>query len=108
VYSGYWKLLRARSASPAFHPNGGQKVLFSHPAVFTLLRTSPDGGAHVLCLHNVSGQSHLVSIDADGLPGSFSESCVDALSGSEFSSARGKFDMMIAPYQVLWLQPVIR
>ncbi|RMF00225.1 MAG: sugar phosphorylase, partial [Chloroflexi bacterium] len=48
VFRRYRQLLAARAASPAFHPNGGQRILPGNPATFNLLRTSPDGSARLL------------------------------------------------------------
>lgn len=53
-------LLRARAASPAFHPHGQQEILEDGPAVFAVRRTSPDGAHRVLCLHNVSAEPQAV------------------------------------------------
>jgi sucrose phosphorylase len=54
VFGRYRQLLAARARSAAFHPHGGQKVLDAGRGVFAVLRDSPDGGQHVLCLHNVT------------------------------------------------------
>jgi glucosylglycerate phosphorylase len=56
VFERFRQLLFHRAASPAFHPQGGQKVLDEGPQVFAVLRSSPNGDNHVLCLHNVTAQ----------------------------------------------------
>jgi glycosidase len=63
VFSGLRSLILARKAEPAFHPSGAQHVLASDPALFSLVRTSPDGASRVLCLHNVSGQPRTFKFD---------------------------------------------
>ena len=65
-------LLRQRQASPAFHPAGRCQVLATDPRVFALRRSSPDGAATALCLHNVSADT----VRAEG--------------------------RVLGPYQVLW------
>ncbi len=81
VFSKYSELLKTRSISPAFDPHGTQKILDLHPSVFAVERTSPDGNARVLCLHNVSQKS------------------------VSFSMKDGS-DIILQPYEILWLKKV--
>ncbi len=60
VFKGHLHLLAQRRGSPAFHPNGGQKILEVGRGVFAVLRTSPDGSQNVLCLQNVTSQPQTV------------------------------------------------
>jgi sucrose phosphorylase len=64
VFAAYKRLLQARASDPAFHPFGGQQVLSLGEHVFALLRRSPDGKSHVLCLHNVSDSAQTVDVTA--------------------------------------------
>ncbi|MCA9934234.1 MAG: sugar phosphorylase [Anaerolineales bacterium] len=91
VFNGYARLLRQRTVHPAFHPNGGQEVLALHPALFALRRTSVDGTAVLLCLHNVSSET----VSAVLPHGRYT----DLLAGGEYEGEVG-----VRPYQVLWLQ----
>ena len=61
VFGRYSHLLSQRGSSAAFHPNGGQKILNVGRGVFGVLRNSLDGMQHVLCLHNVTSQTQVVS-----------------------------------------------
>ncbi|MBN8579687.1 MAG: sugar phosphorylase [Anaerolineae bacterium] len=79
VYSKYSELLKTRSSSPAFDPHGTQKIIDLHPSVFAIERTSSDGNARVLCLHNVSQKS------------------------VSFSMKDGS-DIILEPYEILWLK----
>lgn len=79
VFSKYSELLKTRSSSSAFDPHGTQKILDLHPSVFAVERTSPDGKARVLCLHNVSQKS------------------------VSFSMKDGS-DIILQPYEILWLK----
>ncbi len=79
VFAKYSELLKTRSSSPAFDPHGTQQIINLHPSIFAVERTSPDGTAHVLCLQNVSQTS------------------------VSFSMKDGS-DIVLAPYEVLWLK----
>jgi sucrose phosphorylase len=81
VFNKFSQLLKVRSSSPAFHPHGTQKILDLHPSVFAVERTSPDGKARVLCLHNVSVKS------------------------ASFSTKDGS-DIILEPYEILWLKNI--
>ncbi|MCE5206914.1 MAG: sugar phosphorylase, partial [Chloroflexi bacterium] len=54
VFIQYSALLHRRAGSPAFHPQGTQKVLDVGRGVFGMQRTSPDGTHRMLCLQNVT------------------------------------------------------
>jgi len=103
VFATYARLLRARAADPAFHPYGGQRVLFLNEGVFALLRTSPDGKSNVLCLHNVSSRTQAVEIGASHLelpPGTWR----DLLSGKAYELGRSGPPLSLPPYAVRWLR----
>lgn len=77
VFGRYRHLLANRLSSAAFHPHGHQKILDVGRGVFAVLRGSPDGLQHFLCLQNVTSQRQTVS-----LPNAVH---------------------MLEPYQTLWL-----
>ncbi len=106
VFHGYLQLLKSRASTPAFHPNGGQQVIFCHKAVFALLRISPDGSSYALCLHNVSNRADDVSVALDMLPVPAVEIFRDILSGQIFSTDDMQLNIHLAPYQVLWLKNI--
>ena len=56
VFNCFLALLQRRSASPAFHPQGTQKILDISSGVFGLQRFSPDSKHSMLCLQNVTAQ----------------------------------------------------
>ncbi len=103
VFSAYCRLLGARSADPAFHPNGRQRILRLSESVLALLRVSPDGNSQVLCAHNVSDQEqeiHISSADLD-LPPSMWR---DLVSGEEFRASKAQLALTLAPYDIRWLK----
>jgi hypothetical protein len=62
----------ARCNHRAFHPNGPQKILSLAPAVFALIRTSPEGDQWVVTLTNVTRSRCRVEIplkDVGGFQG---------------------------------------
>jgi sucrose phosphorylase len=61
VLKGLSQLLRQRQSSRAFEPTAPTEVLNLDPRVFALRRTSVDGKREGLCLHNVSGETLIVS-----------------------------------------------
>ncbi|MBU1662190.1 MAG: alpha-glucosidase C-terminal domain-containing protein, partial [Chloroflexi bacterium] len=104
VFYGFRNLLKERTTHSAFHPTGGQKILTVHPAVFALLRTSPDECETVLCLHNVTDQPQKFTIALDALPLPAAGSMSDIVSKQKFGVIDGQLPLTIQPYQVLWLQ----
>lgn len=104
VFRGYHYLIEQRKSSPAFHPNGPQRVLFYHEGVFCLLRSSTDGLSHVLCLHNVTSLSQVVSLDIRHLPFTKGTPLKDLISQRPFKTIDSKLHITLEPYQALWLE----
>jgi glucosylglycerate phosphorylase len=104
VFFPYLELLQKRAGRAAFHPNGEQEVMFYHDAVFALLRTSPGGDDHVLCLHNVSAQRQQVIVDRGKLPLPPDGPLLDLVSGHVYPAPpAGEWTLTLGPYQVIWL-----
>lgn len=104
IFDNYRRLLQQRAAHPAFHPNGDQQILDVHPAVLALQRSSPDGRAPVLCLHNVSRQAQPIAFNWQGIGSA--DSLVDLLTAQTFPTVARRLTLTIEPYQVLWLTPI--
>ena len=100
VYQAFAKLLRVRRQQAAFHPLAPQQVLLLHPAVFALERRSlPEASEaqRLLCLHNLSAQSHTLNLQ-NHLP-------ADSYGYDLLSEATVNPDaVQLEPYQVLWLE----
>ena len=47
-------LIQTRTRHRAFHPASAQRVIVSHPSIFTVLRTAPGRDEVVLALTNVT------------------------------------------------------
>jgi sucrose phosphorylase len=105
VFSRMNYLLGVRAQNPAFHPNGEQRVLAGHPAVFGLLRRSPDELRMVVALINVSDQNQEFEIRRADLGGEWPESWVDSLSDRIVACGADAANVALTPYEVLWLEP---
>ncbi len=103
IFHCYAQLLRARSASSAFHPYGTQQVLDCGKGIFALLRLSPDGNQRVLCLHNVSDQTQNVIVNLNDIASSASDRFTDLITNELISNP---FDgkSVLRLYQTLWLR----
>ncbi len=102
VFGRYATLLKARAAQPAFHPNGDQQVIAGNPALFCLLRTSPDEQERVLCLHNISDR--LEQFEVDPIRPALSGAWRDILTESnEVMTIDRESGVSLLPYEVKWL-----
>ncbi|MGE5139339.1 MAG: sugar phosphorylase, partial [Rudaea sp.] len=94
------RLLRARRAHPAFHPNASQHILDIDPRIFALQRTSPDSRDRVLCLHNVSSRE----VGAVLPPVQPGEQWTQLLKeGSMRADESGTLVVRLEPYETAWL-----
>ncbi|HET9912852.1 MAG TPA: sugar phosphorylase [Anaerolineales bacterium] len=101
VFHRYAQLLRARSASVAFHPYGEQRILDYGEAIFALLRLLPDGSPQVLCLHNISNQPQLVMVNWKSVFQLSSGSLTDLITQTDYPL---ETNLVLKPYQTLWLR----
>ena len=91
VFRGITRLLRIRSAQPAFHPDSAQEVLDAGRGVFAVRRDSACGQT-ILALHNLTGQPATFV----GVCGSWR----DLISGTAGDNA-----VDLGPYEVRWVVP---
>jgi glycosidase len=108
IFRGYAQLLKARAATPAFHPHGAQQVLHAAggPPVFAMLRIAPGGGDRVVCLHNVSGRPQTAQLDVRTSQLGEAPRLTDLVGGTELRPAGAAFEIALRPYQVSWLKVV--
>lgn len=95
---------QARRKERAFHPQGGQRVLFLSPALFAVLRTSPEGDEQILAATNVTDGTVTLELAAS-LPGGGERGWKDILSGREWAPGSATATLSIEPYGVVWLKP---
>ena len=98
------RMVQARTKHRAFHPNGPQKILSLSPAVFAVMRTSPEGDRVVVTLTNVTKFKHRVEIPIEEMNG-YRGHWQDLLSEKKFSPKKEKLSVTLQPYEVLWLVP---
>lgn len=103
VFTRMSKLITVRRGQRAFHPNGPQRVIAVGDALFTVLRSSPDGREHVLCIHNISGQAQQVRLAIGASPELAGQPLRDLIGDHTFAAQQAGIELMIQPYQVLWL-----
>jgi sucrose phosphorylase len=104
VATRFRRLVRRRIATPAFHPNGRQRILPAGDSVFAVLRHSPDASQRVVALTNVTGGTQRVSLPASAIDGS-SAKWRDILTASVRAGEGKGLDVLLRPYEVLWLTP---
>ncbi len=92
-----------RRRERAFHPCGGQKVLYLSPRVFALVRTSPEGDESILTLTGVTGEAVPLKIPLDEL-GVRNGWCRDLLSGRAHRVQGGVLSLTLEPYGRIWLK----
>lgn len=99
------KLLEIRGMRSAFHPNGAQVVLDVDPAIFAILRTSPDQLHHLLALTNVSAEVREFTVDIAKL-GLADVEWYGLVSGRGWTAQSGVLSIVMQPYDVFWLVPL--
>jgi sucrose phosphorylase len=99
------RLSLTRTGERAFHPHGGQRVLMTSPAVFTVFRTSPEGDQHVLTITNITHRECTIEIPLSEL--TLEETrWFDLLGKKEWQAARNKLTITLQPYDLMWLKPL--
>jgi sucrose phosphorylase len=99
----FGRLIRARVATPAFHPGAAQEVLAGHPQVFAVLRVAADG-SRVLALTNVTEREQAFACPRQAL-GSEAVEWRDLLSRRRLVATTEGIELRLPPYGVLWLAP---
>jgi len=106
IFNIYRRLLDIRRQQAAFHPRAAQKVLHIQDGVFALIRTRQQASSPLVCLVNVSDQpehAHLPFAGA-GLPAA--PQWVDLIQEKHHIAEPGFLDVVLAPYQSVWLTPL--
>ena len=101
VFQRFRYLLQVRSIYSAFHPFGEQQMIMGNSAVFALLRISPSGSDKIFCLHNVSAEAQIFTVDPDAI--NSRGKLHDLLSDERFPDEGLQWKITLRPYQVRWL-----
>ena len=105
VAARFRRLLRRRTATPAFHPNSGQTIVDAGEHVFAVRRETHDGRQRVVALTNVTEREQEVRLDADATGGAAPQ-WRDLISGRVHEAASdGSLRLALRPHAILWLTP---
>jgi sucrose phosphorylase len=104
VATRFRRLVRRRVHTPAFHPNGAQRVLDAGEGVFAVWRASPDGHQRVLALTNVTAAPQRVALPAEELGGAPAR-WRDLVTSRRLPGQPLGLEAVLRPYEVLWLTP---
>ncbi|MCM2316890.1 MAG: alpha-glucosidase C-terminal domain-containing protein, partial [Thermoanaerobaculia bacterium] len=83
---------------------GEQRVLELSPSLFSVVRISPKGDEHLLCLTNVTERALAIDVRQSDL-GMESHYWFDLLAGRGWLATDGVLKLEMGPYEVLWLTP---
>ena len=107
VFEGYKSLLRSRSSSPAFHPNGSMRILPTSQNLLAILRIAGDNSERVLCLVNISRDLASCSF-TDGELGLIDQrGFTDLVTDDYVYPSRddaNRISLELQPYEIMWLQ----
>jgi len=98
------RLITIRTKQSAFHPNGKQRVLMISPAIFSVLRTSPEKDQHILSLINVTSRVCRLKVSLADL-GIGETHWYDLVSEVEWMAEGKDLSITLNPYDIIWLEP---
>lgn len=98
------RLVRRRIAIPAFHPNADQDVLSLGSGIFGVRRRRTDVASTVVAVVNVTNRERRATLSRAAL-GIVTLEWHDVISGRGFETRGGALDLVLPPYEVLWLVP---
>jgi len=103
VATGLVALIRHRVQEAAFHPNAEQRILSVSPGTFTVVRTAAHGQEQIVAITNVTSKPQRWGVRvAEG--GLIAWRWRDLLTGKSYQAQQGQLELMVEPYQVMWLK----
>jgi sucrose phosphorylase len=103
VASGLTRLVQYRIREKCFHPNAPQSVIGLSEKVFSVLRTSVDGQEKILAIINIINKRENLSIDLKD-KGLYGGDWQDILTKKTFKAKDGRLEIILEPYDILWLK----
>jgi len=94
VFHEYLRLLRLRTAQPAFHPDTPQRVLSLGDAVFAVQRTPLQAEREIIAVSNLSDEPQHIALEQ-------TRTMTDLIAEADHRAG----PLELAPYQTLWLTP---
>jgi glycosidase len=101
-FHGINRLLDVRVRTPAFHPNGEQRVLTLDPGVFAVVRWAPEDDSPLLALTSVVSEPQRVVVRRSDLEPGWGERWMDLLSQREIGATDEELVFDLDPYEVSW------
>lgn len=99
VFAEMKRLLSIRQRQPAFHPSATQFTLHLGTQIFGFWRQSHDRKQSIFCISNISAES--VPLQMSDLNLVLTNEWVDLMSNTELPDWNE--ELMLAPYQTLWI-----
>jgi len=100
-----WEVLKLRVGHRAFHPNAPQRVLSISPNVFSVLRTSTDGGEQILSVISVVNHDCDIKIVLDDF-GIENQNWVELISGHTITAGNKVLNLSLHAYDTLFISAV--
>lgn len=94
-----------RTTNRPFHPNGPQKILKLAPELFTVFRSSPEGDQHILSIINIANKVVHAKVQLSEI-GIEEKYWKDLVGKAKWIADNGALDIILEPYDVIWLQPL--
>ncbi|EOD01813.1 alpha-amylase family glycosyl hydrolase [Caldisalinibacter kiritimatiensis] len=104
IFTKYCDLIKIRKGQKAFHPNAEQKVVFLNDSVFSFIRTSLDKEERILTLFNVSNTEQQISINLNDCIDNEVSILTDLVSDKEYKANEGIVNIVLKPYEFMWLK----
>lgn len=102
IFNAMRHLISVRKKQTAFHPNATQFTLHLGTKVFGIWRQSVDRKQSVFAIHNVTTEAVVISLSDINLIEP--DRWIDLIANAEISDIRG--EMVLAPYQSVWLSNI--
>ncbi len=102
VFNEYSRRLQIRARCKAFHPYGSQRVLDLGPAVFGIVRTSPDNAQRIVCISNFT--AHRAEINLTGVPETGAATQATDLLDQHQQPVDLVQAFILEPYQTKWMK----
>jgi sucrose phosphorylase len=107
VATGLTRLIHYRIREKCFHPDAPQTIMSLSDKVFSVLRTSADGQEKIMAIINITNDSESLSIDLK-MHGINGRQWTDVLSKKTYHANGDNFELILEPYDILWLKEGVR
>ena len=100
----YGRIIDIRTKNRAFHPNSKQKIVFKSESLFSVIRFTENKDNMIFTIVNISNQTvHTILTNAE--LDEMSNNWIDLISGVSYSCDDTGLNLVLQPYDILWLSP---